>query len=280
MHSQNPHHNNYNFSELIVAIPELETYVFTNNFGSETINFSDAEAVKLLNQALLKKHYNINYWDIPKGYLCPPVPGRLDYLLHLKDLLGTGKKNILDIGTGANLVYPLLGTRHLDWHFAGSEVDKTAFNNAIKIVTENKLEQVIELRFQKYKSKILEGIIHKNDFFDAIICNPPFFKSAFDAAQKNTRKNRNLKQSSKDKLNFGGQSQELWCKGGEETFIKQLIQESSNYKNQVQLFTCLVSQKEHLKNIKRAINKTGAQHQIVDMEQGNKKSRFVVWRFC
>ena len=279
MHPNNPHTEGYNFSELTKSVPELKPYVFVNNFGNETIKFSDAKAVKLLNKALLKSDYKINFWEIPDNYLCPPIPGRLDYLLHLKDILGNGKKNVLDIGTGSNLIYPLLGSQHLNWIFTGSEVDKTAFENANNIIINNGLKNSIEVRFQKYKSKILDNIITPNDNFDALVCNPPFFKSAFDAAKKNERKNKNLKLNPKEKLNFGGQSQELWCKGGEEAFIKQLVLESTHYKNQVKVFTCLVSQKEHLKNIKRAINKTGATHEIVEMQQGNKLSRFIVWRY-
>lgn len=279
MHPNNPHSNGYDFEILIQNLPELKDFVFTNEFGTQTIKFSDKQAVLCLNKALLKAYYKIDFWQIPENYLCPPIPGRLDYLLCLNDVLQKEKAKVLDIGTGANLIYPILGTQHFDWSFTASEVDKTAFENASKIVVENQLSEKIELRHQQYKSKILEGLIRENDAFDAVVCNPPFFKSAFDASKKNARKNRNLKIDTKEKLNFGGQSQELWCKGGEEAFIKQMVVESVNYKTQVKYFTSLVSQKEHLKNIKRAINKIGATYKIVEMSQGNKQSRMVVWYF-
>jgi 23S rRNA (adenine1618-N6)-methyltransferase len=40
-----------------------------------------------LNKAILKAFYKIEYWDIPLHYLCPPIPGRADYLHYTADLL-------------------------------------------------------------------------------------------------------------------------------------------------------------------------------------------------
>ena len=71
----------------------------------------------MLNKALLKHYYDIGKWNIPDNYLCPPIPGRADYIHHIADLLGsknnnkipTGNKIIcLDIGVGANCVYPII----------------------------------------------------------------------------------------------------------------------------------------------------------------------------
>ena len=72
----------------------------------------------------------------------------------------------------------------------------------------------------------------------------------------------------------------MWYKGGEEAFIKKMAGESVLFKDQVHWFSSLVSQKENLKNIKRAINKTDpAEVKVIEMEQGNKKSRFVAWTY-
>lgn len=281
MHPQNPFQRTYHFDELINIHPDLKPHVFTNEYGTKTIKFGNNKAVKELNKALLKQHYQLKYWDIPEKNLCPPIPGRLDYLLHIKDLLEQ-KSNVhlLDIGTGANLIYPILGTCHFNWKCTASEVDKTSIKNAEQIIHQNKKLKHIDLRNQPFKNAILEHIIQPNDFFDVVVCNPPFFKNAFDAAKKNERKVKNLQLKDANPLNFGGVSNELWYKGGEETFIKKMSQESMQFKNQVGWFTSLVSQKENLKNIKRAIHKTlPVEVKIVDMEQGNKKSRFIAWRF-
>ena len=72
----------------------------------------------------------------------------------------------------------------------------------------------------------------------------------------------------------------MWYKGGEEVFIKKMIAESVQFKDQVHWFSSLVSRKENLKNIKRAVNKTlPTEVKIIEMEQGNKKSRFIAWTF-
>ena len=44
-----------------------------NIIQEKTIDFSNPEGVKSLNKALLKAYYNISFWDIPEGYLCPPI---------------------------------------------------------------------------------------------------------------------------------------------------------------------------------------------------------------
>ena len=46
-------------------------------------------------------------------------------------------------------------------------------------------------------------------------------------------------------LNFAGQSHELWCDGGEITFIKKMINQSAIFKNNCLWFTTLVSKKEN-----------------------------------
>ncbi|MGY6648458.1 23S rRNA (adenine(1618)-N(6))-methyltransferase RlmF [Wenyingzhuangia sp. IMCC45574] len=281
MHPNNPFQKDYNFNELTQVNSALKKHVFVNEYGNKTIPFSDKNAVRELNKSLLKHHYKLGFWNIPEQNLCPPIPGRLDYLLHVADLLEQKKDiHLLDIGTGANLIYPILGTCHFNWKCTASEVDKTSFSNAEKIIQNNEALNTVNVRFQQYKSNILQHIIQPNDFFDVVVCNPPFFKNSFDAAQKNKRKNENLKLNEKENLNFGGKSNELWYKGGEEAFVKKMAEESALFKTQVNWFTSLVSQKENLKNIKRAINKTKpTEVKIVDMQQGNKQSRFVAWRF-
>ncbi|WP_010134852.1 23S rRNA (adenine(1618)-N(6))-methyltransferase RlmF [Ochrovirga pacifica] len=281
MHPNNPFQNNYDFDKLTRVNSALQKYVFVNAYGNQTIKFADKDAVKELNKALLQLYYYLDYWDLPKQNLCPPIPGRLDYLLHVADLLDNKKDiHLLDIGTGANLIYPILGTCHFNWLCTASEVDNESINNAKDIVKNNPLLTTITIRPQRFKNSILENIIQPNDYFDVVVCNPPFFKNSFDAAQKNNQKNKNLKLTEKENLNFGGTSNELWCKGGEETFVKKMAEESVLFKTQVGWFTSLVSQKEHLKNIKRAINKTNpTEVKIVDMQQGNKQSRFVAWRY-
>ena len=132
LHPLNKHQGRYDFDVLIKACPELKPFVALNKFGDTSINFFDSTAVKMLNKALLKQYYTIDYWDIPENYLCPPIPGRADYIHHVATLLSETYQNeipkgkqikCLDIGTGANLVYPIIGTREYGWSFIASDID-------------------------------------------------------------------------------------------------------------------------------------------------------------
>lgn len=280
MHPKNPFNKDYNFNNLIAKHPPLKSFVFENEYGNQTIKFADSQAVKALNTALLKEHFGVNYWNIPENNLCPPIPGRLDYLLHVADLVSEKDIHLLDIGTGANLIYPILASTHFNWKCTASEVNTDSLSNAQEIIDKNEALKNIELRHQQFKSNILEHIILPTDAFDVVVCNPPFFKNRTDAQKSNLRKFENLKLSEDKTQNFGGLSNELWYKGGEEAFIKKMAEESVQFKDQVRWFTSIVSQKENLKNIKRAINKAKpTEVKIIEMEQGNKQSRFVAWTF-
>ncbi len=279
MHEKNPFIKDYDFDLLIQEYSLLKDFVFINQYGNQTIKFADEKAVKALNSALLKVHYGI-VWDIPKNNLCPPIPGRLDYLLYIADLVDKENICLLDIGTGANLIYPILATCHLNWKCVASEVEMSSLKNAQKIIDDNSILKTIELRHQKNKNHILNQVIQKKDVFDVVVCNPPFHKSQGDAKKRNQRKVKNLKLEGENTLNFGGRSNELWYKGGEEAFVKKMIEESVVFKNQVDWFTSLISKKDNLKHIKRAIRKISpSEFKIVEMGQGNKKSRFVAWTF-
>ena len=279
MHAKNPFLQHYDFDQLTQESPNLKPFVFTNQYGTQTIKFANQQAVKALNAALLKSQYGIT-WDIPANNLCPPIPGRLDYLLYIADLIPKPTLRLLDIGTGANLIYPILATCHLNWQCTASEVDKAALQNAQALIDNNPKLQNISLRPQKFKTHILEHIIQPDDVFDVVVCNPPFYKNRHEARQKNQRKWKNLKLETADQQNFGGLSNELWYKGGEVGFVRKMVAESGQFKKQVHWFTTLISQKENVKTIKRAINKTlPTEVKVVNMEQGNKISRFIAWTF-
>ena len=292
LHPRNIHQGRYELDQLMEVEEKLREYVFINPFGNQSIDFSDPLAVKALNSALLKKYYQIDFWDIPEGFLCPPIPGRADYIHYLADLLGeknagkipTGSKiKALDIGTGANLIYPLIGSSVFGWSFVGSELNPLALDVAQEILDKNKrLLQLFELRRQESSEKIFRGIIQKGEFFDLTLCNPPFHESEEAAQEGSLRKVRNLTGSSysQAKLNFGGQAAELWTKGGELAFIQNMIRESVAFRSQVFWFTTLVSKSENLPQILKSLSQVGIREQkIKEMAQGNKISRFVAWTF-
>lgn len=290
LHPRNPHRFRYDFEKLIKALPELASFVITNTHNEEqTIDFSNSDAVIALNKALLVSEYRIENWNIPSNYLCPPIPGRADYIHYLADLLaesnnGTIPKgeNILglDIGIGANCIYPILGNSSYGWSFVGVDIDETALQNCKKIIGQNpKLSEAISLQLQTTPRYIFKNIILPEDKFSFTICNPPFHSSETAASKANSRKVNQLKSDEKQ-LNFGGKEAELWCAGGEIGFITQMIYESVKYPLQCFWFTTLVSKKDNLKTIYRTLNKVGAVTiKTIEMAQGQKRSRFVAWTF-
>ena len=292
LHPRNLHQGRYNLEALSETLPELKSFLFTNEYGNLNLDFANPKAVKALNQALLNHFYQIDFWDIPEGFLCPPIPGRADYIHHLADLLAQSnagkiakgsKITVLDIGTGANLIYPLLGSAIYDWSFVGSELNPKAIECAQEIIAKNtKFQGKIALRPQQDPTKIFSTIIQPEEFFDLTLCNPPFHESAQAAQEGSRRKVQNLtgKSVQKAELNFGGQAAELWTEGGELAFIRKMIAESLNFKNQVYWFTTLVSKSENLKPLQIQLEKVGSTaHKVVEMAQGNKISRFLAWTF-
>ncbi|WP_378187330.1 23S rRNA (adenine(1618)-N(6))-methyltransferase RlmF [Aquimarina sp. W85] len=282
MHPNNLHQKPYDFKELVKKTQILTSYIITNSYGEDTIDFANPEAVYALNKALLATHYGIEAWDIPSGYLCPPIPGRADYIHHLADLFKKEANQIkgLDIGVGANCIYPILGNCIYGWQMVGCDSDAMAVKTAQNIIQKHpKLQQAIQIRHQGNKSNIFDGIIQPEEYFDFTMCNPPFHTSKEAALKGTQRKLNNLKIASNEVLNFGGQPNELWCNGGEALFLKRMIKQSRAYAKQVGVFTSLVSKKETLPTIEKQLHKLGALYQIITMEQGNKKSRFITWNF-
>lgn len=136
LHTRNKHNGQYDFSLLTENYPPLRKFVLLNPLGIQTIDFFNPHAVKALNKALLISYYGIRYWDIPKNYLCPPIPGRADYVHYIADLIDpervsntaneeNGDKpkrqcRCLDIGVGANCIYPIIG--HVEYEIGRAHV--------------------------------------------------------------------------------------------------------------------------------------------------------------
>lgn len=316
LHPRNQHTGRYDFELLVAALPELNEHLIKNPVGEDTINFSDPLAVKLLNKALLAHHYGVKHWDIPAGYLCPPIPGRADYIHRVADILnsdGQGEPynhasvKALDIGVGANCIYPIIGATEYKWRCTGTDVDSVSIKTANFIAESNpNLKGKIRARLQADSESIFKGVIKDNERYDVTICNPPFHSSLEEAEKGSQRKLDNLaanrakkagqsfkpeankkpvklgKSTKQDKptLNFGGQKAELWCPGGEAAFIMKMARESQLFATQVLWFTTLISKKDNVDMVRSELGKLRAkQVKVVEMSQGQKVSRFIAWTF-
>ena len=292
LHPRNRFRNRYDFPKLIKGSPALAAFVAPNAHGDASVDYASPAAVKALNQALLRQAYGLQHWDVPPGHLCPPVPGRSDYIHHLADLLGVGdvaafsrgrKATVLDIGTGANCIYPLIGANEYGWRFVGTEIDPAACRWARKLVTSNKgMSPLIECRLQPSPTECFKGVIKPGELFDAVMCNPPFHGSAAEAARGTQRKLQSLggTKPKETVLNFGGKDGELWCEGGELGFVRRMIAQSAGLPHTCLWFTSLVSKSDHLPALERALKQAKAvEVKIIDMAQGQKKSRILAWTF-
>ena len=278
LHPKNKHNKGYDFDFLVEKYPDLKPFV-VEKFDKQTIDFSNPKAVKEFNRALLFAHYGIKDWNFPDANLCPPIPGRVDYIHHLADLIGNETNvKILDIGTGASCIYPLLGVAEYNWDFIAIDIDLNSLDYAQDIIDDNNLDTKIELRQQFKEEHILKGVLEENDSFTATMCNPPFYKSAEEARGANRRKTRNLGNNAV--RNFSGNNNELWYIGGEKAFLHTYLYESSLYPKVSKWFTSLVSNKDNVKSLEKSSKKLGVKEFIIiPMTQGNKVTRIVCWRF-
>lgn len=292
LHPRNRFRTGYDFAQLVECSPALAAFVSPNAYGNDSIDFADPCAVKALNQALLKHAYGVHTWDIPRGYLCPPIPGRSDYVHQLADLLA-GAENaaiprgrsvrVLDIGVGANCIYPLIGASEYGWRFVGSDIDPVALRWAQKLVAANPtVAGLIECRLQPSPTECFKGVIKPGEVFDLTMCNPPFHASAAEAAAGTQRKVHNLsgKRSAPIVPNFGGKAGELWCDGGELAFVRRLIAQSTELTRSCRWFTTLVSKSAHLPRLQQALRAVPAVDvKTIAMAQGQKQSRILAWTF-
>ena len=292
LHPKNKHNKRYDFKQLISSYPNLASFVKLNKYNDESIDFSDADAVKTLNTALLTHFYEIEHWEIPPGYLCPPIPGRADYIHHIAEYLSSFHKKktpagnnikVLDVGVGANCVYPIIGAQEYGWSFIGSDIDPIAIQSASTMVEKNpSLERRVKLTLQENKKDFFYGVINKEELIDLTICNPPFHASMEEAQEGTLRKTNNLthKKHSKVVRNFAGTNNELWCEGGERKFVLDMIRESKKFSSSVFMFSTLVSKQSNVKAINEALKNAEANNiKIIPMGQGNKSSRIIAWSF-
>jgi 23S rRNA (adenine1618-N6)-methyltransferase len=292
LHPRNKNRERYDFKQLIGSSSELAPYVKPNIYGDESVDFANPDAVKALNKALLIYHYGLKYWDIPTGYLCPPIPGRADYIHHIADFLGKNnfgkipkgpKIKCLDIGVGASCIYPIIGSQEYGWSFIGSDIDPVAIESSNQIIKSNSaLHGKVECKLQINPKDFFIGIIQKDELIDLSICNPPFHASAREAQAGSLRKIHNLnpKKLIVPILNFGGQNHELWCEGGEEKFVHNMILQSKKFAANCFCFSTLISKESNLKSVYKALEQAETfAVETIAMGQGNKISRIVVWSF-
>ncbi len=275
MHPQNIHAHRYDLESLSQVHPPLSEFILNTGETEHSIDFSSRDAVLALNVALLKKHYNVEEFNLPENALIPPIPSRADYLFHLRDHLPEKTLQGMDVGCGASAVYCILATTILDCHMVGTDISEQSVQYAMDNTA---AYDAIEIRHQQDRGSILRHVIKEGEHFDFTVCNPPFYTSQQEADKASRKKSLNL--GTGTSRNFAGADHELWCNGGEALFVKRMIKESASYGKQVGVFTSLISRKENLTKLVKLTKRVGAVEKVVEMQSGNKISHLLMWKFA
>lgn len=238
-------------------------------------------------------------------YLSPCVPSRANYLHHAADLLHPANNTeqslaqdidavkhdmlgtrggsiprgenikVLDVGTGANCIYPLLGVTEYGWRFIASDVDPAALTIAKHNLKANNLSSLVEIRHQSDPLRMFRGVLRPDEFVHLTMCNPPFHSSldqtnlnprtttcgtvselmfphenvgtfSIDANNKGERKRGEFAVTGQVNYTFSSNPEEH----GELAFLEIMLVESRFYVHNVLWFTSLVAKLSTLKRIK------------------------------
>ena len=268
------------FLILIKEFPDLKKYIIKQNEeNKEEIYFdwSNNDLSLLMTKSILNYYFNIKYYYIPKGFLIPPIPSRLNYLNLINSLL-TEEVNIkykditgIDIGTGANIIYPILGNSLYKWKFICSEINEESFNNAKLIIEKNNLENYIKLIKQENKNNIFLNILNQQNKYTFSLCNPPYYD--YETEIKLDEKKRD------NEFNFD----EVYYQKGEFGFFQRYFTESICYNKNVYLFTILIGKKTNMENICDLINVKNnniiKKFNVQKIQTGNNLRYIIYWSF-
>ena len=263
------------FLILIKEFPELKKYIIKHDEKIEEFSFdwSNNDLSLLMTKSILNYYFNIKYYDIPKGFLIPPVPSRLNYLNLINELIkDIEKENIIgvDIGTGANIIYPILGNSIYNWKFICSEINNESYNNAKLILQKNNLEENINLIKQENKNNIFVSIINQENKYTFSMCNPPYYD--YEQEIKIEDKKRDTE------YNFD----EVYYEKGELGFFERYFEESICYKKNIFLFTILIGKKSNSEIIYDKINSYNNIIKLCDIKKimtGNNVRYIIYWSF-
>ena len=248
-------------------------------YGEFSFDWSNNNLSLLMTKSILNYYFNIKYYDIPNNFLIPPVPSRLIYINVIQSLLTLFKvfdKNEIigvDIGTGANIIYPILGNKIYNWKFICSDINDEAIKNGKRIINENKLENGIKLIKQKYKYNIFLGILNREKKYAFTMCNPPYYDYQDEIKIEDSKRDC--------EYNFD----EIYYKNGEIGFFERYFEESIYFSKNVFLFSFLIGKKSNAEKIfDKIINmkEDNIKVKICDMKRiknGNNIRYIIYWSF-
>ncbi|KIV97983.1 hypothetical protein PV10_01678 [Exophiala mesophila] len=291
------------FTSLALKYPEFAKRLKSNR----QLDFSDPESVRQLTKSLLHRDFNLKI-DLPDDRLCPPVPNRFNYILFIRRLLASttptrkprnSKPSIstpkpqprpillLDIGTGASAIYPLLGTQQYpNWYFLATELDAKSRSYALRNITQNSLSGRIKLidtdssgsilipDLTPYLPKRSSGSkLTSTSKLDILLTNPPFYTSPSDLAFSASSKSRPPNSS------CTGSAVEMIVAGGEVGFVTRLIRESTFPRNRsrIRWFSSMLGKLSSVGQVVEVLRERGCgNYAVTEFVQGQKTRRWCV----
>ncbi|KAI1332413.1 hypothetical protein F5Y16DRAFT_394487 [Xylariaceae sp. FL0255] len=254
--------------------------------GGSHLDFTDPKSVTQLTKTLLAENFGLKI-DLPPNRLCPAVPNRHNYILWLKDLIDSSSLSYsdqvdwdrrvtgLDIGTGASLIYPLLGCVQRPWHFIATDIDPTSLSYARRNARINDLQS----RIQILDRTASDSLIPLDDLdlgsIDFVMVNPPFYSSYSELEALAAKKQQPPNSA------CTGAPIEMVCEGGEVAFVQRLIKESTVLKERVQWYTAMLGKQSSLETLVNRLKEHSiSNYAIKAFIQGNKTRRWAMaWSF-
>ncbi|KAI1437902.1 hypothetical protein GGR50DRAFT_685573 [Xylaria sp. CBS 124048] len=272
------------FHRLGLKYPDLRALLKDDIY----LDFSDPAATVQLTRALLKEDFGLEV-SLPPDRLCPPVPNRHNYILWLKDLLDSTASSYseqyeperrvtgLDVGTGASLIYPLLGCiQRPAWYFIAVDIDAKSLSSARENARLNNLESRIRIVEHTASDALICPHDWDTDTIDFAMVNPPFYASDTELLDLAKRKSQPPHSA------CTGAPVEMICDGGEVGFVKRIINESLTLRDKVQWYTAMLGKQSSLEVLVDILKQHGITNfAVTTFIQGSKTRRWAIgWSFC
>ncbi|KAI0596792.1 hypothetical protein F4775DRAFT_584680 [Biscogniauxia sp. FL1348] len=250
------------------------------------LDFNDPVSVMQLTKTLLRLDFGIQV-DLPMDRLCPPVPNRHNYILWLKALLDSSASSYLDqydparrvkgldIGTGASLIYPLLGCAQRPWSFIATDVDSESLSYARKNAALNSYQTRIRIVGRGITDPLVPLDELGEDAIDFVMVNPPFYTSEVELQDLARQKLRPPNSA------CTGAPIEMVCEGGEVGFVKRIIDESLVLRERVQWYTSMLGKQSSLDALVDILKRNNiTNYAVAAFIQGNRTRRWAIgWSF-
>jgi len=285
------------FAHLAAASPAHADLAAALAAGGGRLDFSDPAAVAALSRALLMRRFRLDGWTCPVGALVPPIAARAAYLRRMGLIVGGGSPPprslaVLDVGCGANLIFPLLAASPVfGWSATGLDVTPAALAGAAaNLALNSSLAGRVRLVAGDPAGRppILEPVFGAGASwaaaaaaagdarfpFDFSVCNPPFFESA--AARAATAKDPGAPRGGG---HAGSAAETVWEGGGEAGFVCALAAESAGHAHRVTWWSSMLGRKASLTAVRGVLKGLSPAPEVRTFtlaEGGGRTTRWVV----